>query len=201
MPRGRAAAGGRRHVPDRGPGRGGAGRRRRAAAPGDMGRRGAAAALRRPRRLAIGVARRRPLNVLVVGRLDHAVEPFTDRPARSARNRARNLVCFRTTSSELPRRARFHSRSTHIVKKQDVHPVSSRRSLNRQRGGRGSLSADRLFRITVNKALRGRGAGHGSFTMRARRGGQGSSGAGAVQQWKSPPARGKEVPGNRYCYG
>jgi len=67
-------------------------------------------------RLAIGVARRRPLNVLVVGRLDHAVEPFTDRPARSARNRARNLVCFRTTSSELPRRARFHSRSTHIVK-------------------------------------------------------------------------------------
>ena len=69
------------------------------------------------RRFLIGIARRRPLLVLVVGRRDHAVEPFADRRARPAGHSARDLAPpLRTASFEPPRRARFHSRPTHIVK-------------------------------------------------------------------------------------
>ena len=69
-----------------------------------------------PRRLVIDIARRGLRLILVVGRRDYAVEPFANGCARPAGRSARNLAPFRTASFELPRRARFHSGPTHIVK-------------------------------------------------------------------------------------
>jgi hypothetical protein len=57
------------------------------------------------------------LLVLLIGRLDHSVEPFTDRHAGSARSLARSRARLRTETSEIPRTARFHSRvQGHIVR-------------------------------------------------------------------------------------
>ncbi len=48
-------------------------------------------------------------------------------------------------------------------------PLSRANAPNRRGGGRGSLSSDRMFRITVKKALKVGTPGHRSFIRRADR--------------------------------
>jgi hypothetical protein len=57
---------------------------------------------------AIEIRRARP--IVIIGRLDHAVEPFADRHIGWSRGRTRRLALFRTETSEIPRNAGFHSR-------------------------------------------------------------------------------------------
>jgi len=49
------------------------------------------------------------LAILLISRLNHAVEPFADRQAGSPSGGACSLARFRTKASQIPRTARFHA--------------------------------------------------------------------------------------------
>jgi hypothetical protein len=60
-------------------------------------------------RPAIGIAGPPRFLVILIGRLDHRVEPLANRHARAARGVARGRTRFRTETSQIPRTARSHS--------------------------------------------------------------------------------------------
>src|SRR6202522_312861 len=91
----------------------------------------------------------------------------TDMPERRAASRAASRASGR-------RPLRFHGPLDFILaskphREEQGVPLSRANALNRRGGGRGSLSSNRMLRITVKKALKVGPRGHRSFIRRVGR--------------------------------